>query len=293
MKTLIIKLGATGDVVRTTSLLRVLKGEIHWLTSDMNAVMLAGIPEITRLVAWKDKERLRTERYGRVINLEDSQEVGVFLSSLRYDDIYGAHMDKRGNLTYTENASQWFDLSLISRFGKAKADELKYRNRQTYQELVFRGLGHTFNGESYCLPGSIRGELTGDVAIANNCGSVWPMKNWAYYKDLKERLEGHGMSVNFLPQRDSILEHIGDIQNHRFLISGDTLPMHIALGSGLKCLTVFTCTSPWEIYDYGLQKQVVSPCLGEFFYKRTFDVKATTAISLADVFEKVLSHYSR
>ncbi len=35
MKILIIKLGALGDVVRTTVLLNELDGEIHWLTSQL------------------------------------------------------------------------------------------------------------------------------------------------------------------------------------------------------------------------------------------------------------------
>jgi heptosyltransferase-2 len=291
MKILIVKLGASGDVVRTTPLLSVLKGEIHWLTSDLNCVMLHGIAEIGRLVPWKDREKLSSETYDLVINLEDSSEVCSFLRTLQLRELFGAYEDSRGRLTYTTNSREWFDLSLISNFGKEKADELKFRNRKTYQEMIFRGLSHVFSGEKYYLPRPIASDLRGDVAIAENCGSVWPMKNWAYYNELKTKLEDAGMSVNYLPIRKSILEHIGDIQNHKFLISGDSLPMHIALGSGLKCVTIFTCTSPWEIYGFGLQKQMVSPYLEEFFYKRNFDTKATTSISLADVYQMSLKQF--
>jgi ADP-heptose:LPS heptosyltransferase len=291
MKILIVKLGASGDVVRTTPLLRVLKGEIHWLTSDLNCVMLDGICEIGRLVSWKNRETLSSEVYDLVINLEDSLEVCILLKTLKFRDLFGAYEDSGGKLTYTTNSSEWFDLSLISNFGKEKADQLKFQNRRTYQDLIFRGLSYGFTGEKYFLPRAIASDLKGDVAIAENCGSVWPMKNWAYYKELKAKLEDVGMSVNYLPMRKSILEHIGDIQNHKFLVSGDSLPMHIALGSGLKCMTIFTCTSPWEIHDYGLQKQVVSPYLGEFFYKRNFEAKATTCISLAELYEESLKQF--
>jgi hypothetical protein len=61
--------------------------------------------------------------------------------------------------------------------------------------------------------------------------------------------------------------------------------MHFALGTGTPCVTLFTCTSPWEIYDYGLQTKIVSPLLAEFFYKRGFDIRATTAISLDEVYD--------
>ena len=47
--------------------------------------------------------------------------------------------------------------------------------------------------------------------------------------------------------------------------------MHFALGTGTPCVSIFTCTSPWEIYDYGIQKKIVSPLLEEFFYKRGYD----------------------
>ena len=44
--------------------------------------------------------------------------------------------------------------------------------------------------------------------------------------------------------------------------------MHFALGSGIPCVSILTCTSPWEIYEYGLQQKIVSPLLAEYFYQR-------------------------
>jgi heptosyltransferase II len=83
------------------------------------------------------------------------------------------------------------------------------------------------------------------------------------------------------------LEHIGDIKGHRCVVGGDSLPMHLALGVGVPCVTIFNCTSPWEIHDYGILTKLVSPLLGEFFYKRTFDPRATTAIPLETVLDAV------
>ena len=54
-------------------------------------------------------------------------------------------------------------------------------------------------------------------------------------------------------------------------------------GRSTRCVTLFTCTSPWEIYDYGIQKKIVSPLLEEFFYKRGYDERATTAITVEEV----------
>ena len=45
MRTLIAKLGATGDVVRTTPLLERLGGDVVWLTAEKNTVLLDKVSE--------------------------------------------------------------------------------------------------------------------------------------------------------------------------------------------------------------------------------------------------------
>ena len=56
----------------------------------------------------------------------------------------------------------------------------------------------------------------------------------------------------------------------------------------VRCVSLFNCTSPWEIHDYGLQRKIVSPLIKEFFYKRGFAERATSAITLEDVATAVL-----
>ena len=288
MKVLIIKLGATGDVVRTTPLIRRLNAQITWLTEGKNIVLLEGLNDSLRCFSWEGRERALDTRYDLTINLEDTLDVGQFLKAVRCGEIFGAYVDSGGSLRYTENSQRWFDLSLISAYGKLRADKLKLQNRQTYQELVFEGLGFRFAGERYLLPEPVETGLSGDVAIVADAGPVWPMKRWAYYDKLKRRLEDQGLIVNVLPKRPSLLEHLSDVQNHQCFVGGDSLPMHLALGTGTRCVTLFTCTSPWEIYDYGIQKKLVSPLLEEFFYKRGYNERATTAITVDEVFDAVM-----
>src|SRR5258708_12961990 len=154
--------------------------------------------------------------------------------------------------------------------------------------MIFCGLGFSFAGEPYLLPKPVETEISGDVAIAADAGPIWPMKRWAYYDELNQRLEEQGLTVNVLPRRSSLLQHLADVGNHQCLVGGDSLPMHFALGTGTRCVTLFNCTSPWEIYDYGIQKKVVSPLLDQFFYKRGYDERATTAISVEEVFGAVM-----
>jgi hypothetical protein len=288
MRTLIAKLNATGDVVRTTSLLRRLEGEVVWITARNNVPLLVGGSSNVTCLAWDDRSSALGQEYDLVINLEDEVEVASFVASVNARRIFGAFLADGGGVSYTEDAKAWFDMSLISVYGRERADELKLKNRRSYQEMIFECLGFEFGGEEYVLPPCPSGTLHGDVAIAPVAGAVWPMKNWAYYEVLKERLERLGLKVNVLPQRRTLLEHVADIAGHRCLVGGDSLPMHLALGLRTQCVTLFNCTSPWEIFDYGLMTKIVSPLLEEFYYKRGMDERATTAISVDEVFDAVV-----
>lgn len=286
--TLIVKLNATGDVVRTTTLLRRIEGRITWITARGNLSLLEGVRPDMRVLAWEDRQKADDTAYDLVISLEDEVETATFVEGLRKRRVFGALLRPDGSVGYSDDASEWFDMSLVSRFGRRRADELKLLNRRSYQQMIFAGLGYEFRGETPVLPKPAATDLHGDVAIAPVAGPVWPMKNWAYYGELQQRLEAAGLRVNVLPKRATLLEHLGDIANHRCLVGGDSLPMHLALGLGVPCVTIFNCTSPWEIHDYGIQTQVVSPLLGEFFYKRGMDTRATTAITQDDVFDAVM-----
>jgi hypothetical protein len=274
-------------VVRTTTLLHRLNGKVTWVTAAPNTQLFASDGTV-RCIEWTEREQALDRHYDLVIDLEDEPCTAQFVKQAEHTRVFGAYLEDDGSIAYTENSRHWFDLSLISVHGRKRADELKLLNRRTYQELIFEGLGLTFTGEHYVLPSPARTALAGDVAIAPVAGPVWPMKGWAYYGQLKTELETAGLQVNVLPRRDTLLEHLGDVSNHRCLVSGDSLPMHFALGTGTPCVTLFNCTSPWEIYDYGLQTKLVSPLLERYFYKRGFEEAATTAIPLEDVFNSVM-----
>src|SRR5438094_7031656 len=206
MSVLIIKLGATGDVVRTTPLLRRLDGPVSWITAENNLALLEGIDREVRCVSWEDRKHIADTTYDLVINLEDDRETSRFLKELKFKQLFGAYLNGDDKLAYTSDSRDWFDLSLISTYGREEADRLKLLNRRTYQELIFDGLGLGFSGETYYLPAPRPTGLQGDVAISSTAGPIWPMKKWAYYDKLKQRLENHGLIVNELPQRASLLE---------------------------------------------------------------------------------------
>jgi len=64
------------------------------------------------------------------------------------------------------------------------------------------------------------------------------MKKWAYYDELKNELESAGLKVNILQSHPTLLKHLADVQGHDCLVCGDSLPMHVALGCGVRCVSI-------------------------------------------------------
>jgi len=86
MHTLIVKLGATGDVVRTTPLLRRLEGQVTWLTAPKNKALLEGLDVTSaelRVLDWDQRSALAGEHFDLVINLEDEPEIAQVLQSIQ------------------------------------------------------------------------------------------------------------------------------------------------------------------------------------------------------------------
>lgn len=145
MDILIIKLGALGDVIRTTSILPGLKAKyrgcrIDWVTKNGSIEFLKKNRLINRIYMIEDAVKLRAKKYDLVISLDDEHEACELASSLRPKMIVGGFLEERKR-SYTNDSSLWFDMGLLSKFGKKRADELKTRNKKTYQEIMYKILG--------------------------------------------------------------------------------------------------------------------------------------------------------
>ena len=137
MNTLIIKLNATGDVVRTTPLLHRMQGNISWVTAANNVILLEGLADTLRCVSWEERDQILDRTYDLVVNLEDEREIAAFAGRVRHRRLFGAHLSPSGTVIYTDDARGWFDLSLISVHGREKADPA---------QLHTHGLGNGLRG---------------------------------------------------------------------------------------------------------------------------------------------------
>jgi lipopolysaccharide heptosyltransferase II len=176
MRILIIKLGALGDVLRTTTLLRVLKGRVCWITAAKSALLLSGNPLLDRLLLIENLEpTVLEEEFDLVFNLEDDRSAANLATRVKKKQMIGAYLDDDG-IAYTDSSREWFDMSMSSRFGKDRADRLKMNNSKTYQEMIFAMLQQPFRGEEYFLNARLtKPSVAGRVGLECRAGEVWPM----------------------------------------------------------------------------------------------------------------------
>jgi len=277
MKILIIKTGAAGDVVRTTSILNILEGNVYWHVDEKFRTLLPAYI----------KPYEEGINYDLVISLEEDQECAKLASSIQCDKLIGVYWNN-GKVNYTDDSAGWFDMSLISRFGNERANELKMRNSLPFQHYLFNLIGKSFSAERYKISSPVY-ERKSIVGIEKRAGSVWPNKAWGGYDDLATRLKSSGHKVRFFEQRQNLSDYLKDIAECSLVISGDTLAMHLALAFEIPCVAIFNCTSPDEIFDYGLLKKVVSPMLHKNFYSRAYSGEVVNSISVETVMDAVLS----
>lgn len=290
---LIIKTGAAGDVVRTTVLLHFLKGRVYWITRRNNIPIFPDeLRQLILIPVENIPDELSQIDFDLIINLEESLSLAQMAARLKTKERIGVYWHN-DMLKYSEGAARWFDMSLISRFGKARADELKRQNQCTYQQMIVELTGFHFTNEPYLIHGNAAtATMQPRVGLETRAGERWPNKGWFGFDELEKRFRAAGLEVVNFTQRTSLREYFHDISQCSLIISGDTLAMHVALANKIKCVAIFNCTSPYEIHDYGLLKKVVSPKLQEYFYDTTKIPEAMAAVSVDEVLKPALDSLS-
>ena len=266
---LIVKTGALGDVVRTTSILRRLtEARVVWLSSA-EAIPLLPPEPFLEPVPIEKAGSLRGARFDIVLSLEEDLEAATAAASVRAQNFVGCRPDGSGRLLYTESAAPWFDMGLASRLGKPQADKLKLENRRSYQEFLFSMAGFTFRGEEAWIARPRDWPAPADallVGIEARAGRRWPAKEWRGFGELERLMAAEGLRTERYVQRPDLTDHVRAVSRSSLVVSVDTLTLHLALALGKPTAAIFTCTSPNEIYGYGRLRKIVSPLLQHYFY---------------------------
>jgi hypothetical protein len=139
--------------------------------------------------------------YDLLVNLEDEPSTAAFAAHVRHGRLFGGYLDKNGAVAYSEDARAWFDLSLIIVHGRARGRRTK-APEPPYQELRVR---------------RPRTDIWRGTVCAASAGRYPPHRRRGDCPGCRAGLANEGL---------------GDVSNHRCLVSGDSLPMHFTLGTG-------------------------------------------------------------
>lgn len=287
---LIIKTGAAGDVVRTSALLNLFHHcSIHWICSNTNSVLLQvpGFKDLNVYTTENLPDSLFQTRFSLLLSLEEEEACAKLANRFSTDRLTGIYWDN--GIQYTNDSAMLFNASIVSTLGKQAADRLKWENQQSYQHLLFSLINKPFQGNPYLI--TVPVNHTADsvkIGIEPSVGKRWPNKKWEGYASLQHTLETLGYNCYVFKHRERLLDYLNDIRQCAYVVSGDTLAMHIALAYNIPCMALFNCTSPTEIYDYGLLTKIVSPSLQEYFYKTTDNLPAQSAITVESVIDQLV-----
>ncbi len=288
---LIIKLGALGDVLRTTPVLTFLKkrhsgASVTWLTRP-SALPLLASSSIDELLSftWQNWLILHARHFDCVLSFDKEPSAIALAASIKADKKCGFLMNRFGKLDIA-NAESEYALRL------GVDDELKFRtNRLSYQDIVFQMMGERFQGEEYVMP-TVDEEKAEKlkkryyihpsqkiVGINVGCGDKFLTKEWgleSYRKLINILLEEeqslrpfilagpdesrlHQQLYNefydtpciFSGTTNTLSQFMGLVSLCNLVVSNDSLTMHIAIGLKKQVITLFGSTAPWEIDLYG------------------------------------------
>ncbi len=158
---LIVKLGALGDVVRTTSLVASFEAaypgaHLTWLTGPESREYLEALPSIDRVLPLDagSLEILHAERFDVLACLELSDEATALAVNIDAEKRLGFGRDKRGVVFA-------FDPRGERILAMSHWDDLKRANRETYQALMEEVLG--LPHENHPIPDPTDHDVVSDV----------------------------------------------------------------------------------------------------------------------------------
>ncbi len=279
---LIIKLGATGDVIRTTPLIHKLRDTypdhaIHWLTYSPEVVPAM----VHKTFAFGAEALLEIEEtpYDILINLDKDPHACALANRV--------HAARKMGFVLRNGKPAPADERADAKFLTGLFDDVNKANTLSYPQEIFAMCGWEFAGEEYILdvPGgeqfsALRSSSGHVVGLNTGCGERWTSRRWKeeYWIELVHRLTqaGHtplllggkqehefntklaassgAMYYGFFPMRD----FISLVDCCHTVVTTVTLALHIAIGLRKRVVLMNNIFNPHEFELYG-RGRIVAP----------------------------------
>jgi heptosyltransferase-2 len=245
-----------GDVLRTTCLLHLFKGdEVTWLTDPAAVPILRGTPLIGRIVEYgaPDAPRLEAERFDVLVNLEKVPEICELAGRIDAGRRHGFRLDPDTGRAVACSP----DAEALVVTTHAEARQLHGR---PWAELLYAMLGVAWKGEPCVLGYRPRGEAVHDIGFNTHVGSLLPVKAWPqeHWRRL-EQLIGGRWSVSHQQCLHNLEGYMDWVHSCRLLVTCDSLGLHLALAMGKPVVALFGPTPPDDIMPQPRLRVLTTP----------------------------------
>ncbi|MDP6642305.1 MAG: glycosyltransferase family 9 protein [Candidatus Nanoarchaeia archaeon] len=321
-KILILKIGAIGDVIRTTPILNGLRkkyGEdihITWVIGKESYDLIKNNEYVDKTLLYNEETilRLKKEKFDILLSLEIAPPATLLANEINSNEKFGYFFDEDSHPSvFNKKAEPYLD--------RVFSDKIDKETKKTYQEMLFEIIELDYNKEEYVIPLTKqeyaqkfkRDKKLGDKIIGINVGSGsrWPSKRWDIEK-LKELIkkikQERDYDILLLggPEEEEVLrslsKELGVVENYPsntileyisivnlcdLIITGDTITMHLGIGLNKKIIALFFCTPPWQIEDYGRVKKLTSSLLDKHYFDNQYHEDLVNSISVEEVFNQI------
>ena len=319
-KILFIKLGAIGDVIRTTPLIEKYKneyGDCHfsWITHSPQVVPK---DEVDLVYKWNEASVsfLANQDFDIAINLDKDKEACMLLSHVNAKSKFG-FIWKDGHINIaTEKAEHKLITGLF--------DHISKKNTKNYLEEIFEICHFEFNKEEYLI--NLNEDLSNQwkekfkrlasgktiIGLNTGCGLRWKTRLWPkdYWVELIKDLEKQGYFCLLMggPDEDetnryyqlktgatylgtfSLEEFIAITNNTDIIVTPVSMMMHIALALKKQLMLFHNIFNvhEFELYGRGVIIEPTSGCDCYFGNSCSREKRCMNDISVQDVLSNIV-----
>ena len=311
---LIIKLGAIGDVIRTTPLVTRYKelfpnAKFTWITLSPAILPKEEIHEILKLNV-ETILYVQNTKWDIAINLDKEKEASGLLSSIEANEKYGFVLKDGATQPVNELANHKFETVLF--------DDSSKNNRKNYCTEIFELRGLEYHGEPYPLDNHSHAGYKWEIdhskpviGLNTGCGDrwttrLWSIENWVKLVNML-RQKGYNPLLLGGEQEDarnreiqkqtgaaylghfSLPQFINLIDQCDLVVTQVTMGMHLTLGLQKKIVLMNNIFNPYEFDLFGKGKIIQPSKECECFYRGTCvdGVSCMEQLDPAEVFRTV------
>lgn len=311
---LIIKLGAIGDVIRTTPLLRKIRKEypnakVTWLTHTPSILPSSEIEEILKY-DFMSVLYVQQTPFDILFNLDKDKDACALSLTIKAGKKYGYTLKNGVAYPANELANHKYSTGLFDTVSKS--------NTKSYVQEIFEMVGWEFRGEEYVFENheskGYRWNLDRSgklIGLNTGCGDRWTTRLWPdnYWADLIELLQNRGYEPVLLGGEQehrkntdlaaktgaaylghfSLPEFINLIFQMDIVVTQVTMAMHITVALQKKIVLMNNIFNPheFELYGRGVIVAPSKPCECYFAGTCKYGASCMKDLSPAVILEEV------